>query len=106
MKRSTMYVLMCAFLLLFASAAWAGDTIPKAAWKRPLGLPLSNPGVTRVAGDIDDGYWQGVPVGGFGAGTFSRSYRGNFERWHRAYFRGVASSLGLGFHDASDRNRK
>ncbi|MGZ4816516.1 MAG: GH116 family glycosyl hydrolase [Terriglobales bacterium] len=31
---------------------------------------------------IDDGYWQGAPVGGFGAGTFSRSYRGNFERWH------------------------
>jgi len=47
-----------------------------------LGLPLSNPGVTRVAGDIDDGYWQGVPVGGFGAGTFSRSYRGDFARWH------------------------
>ena len=32
--------------------------------------------------NIDDGYWQGAPVGGFGAGTFSRSYRGNFERWH------------------------
>jgi predicted RNA-binding Zn-ribbon protein involved in translation (DUF1610 family) len=31
---------------------------------------------------------------------------GHFERWHRAYSRGVASSLGLGFHDASDRNRK
>jgi len=47
-----------------------------------LGLSLSTPGVTRVAGDIDDGYWQGVPVGGFGAGTFSRSYRGDFARWH------------------------
>ena len=82
LKRSSMHVLMCALLLLFASAAWGGDAIPKAAWKRPLGLPLGNPGVTRVAGDIDDGYWQGVPVGGFGAGTFSRSYRGDFARWH------------------------
>ena len=47
-----------------------------------MGLPLENPGVTRNAGDIDDGYWQGVPVGGLGAGTFSRSYRGDFARWH------------------------
>src|ERR1700727_107895 len=77
-----MRALVCAFFLILATAAWGGDTIPKAAWKRPLGLPLSNPGVTRVAGDIDDGYWQGVPVGGFGAGTFSRSYRGDFARWH------------------------
>jgi non-lysosomal glucosylceramidase len=82
LKRSSMHVLMCALLLLFASAARGEDAIPKAAWKRPLGLPLSNAGVTRVAGDIDDGYWQGVPVGGFGAGTFSRSYRGDFARWH------------------------
>ena len=82
MKHSSMRALVCAFFLVLSSAAWGGDTIPKAAWKRPLGLPLSNPGVTRVAGDIDDGYWQGVPVGGFGAGTFSRSYRGDFARWH------------------------
>src|ERR1700691_1973572 len=60
----------------------AQDGIPKAAWTRPLGLPLSNPGVTRMPGNIDDGYWQGVPVGGLGAGTFSRSYRGDFSRWH------------------------
>ena len=33
-------------------------------------------------GMIDDGYWQGAPVGGFGAGTFSRTYRGDFARWH------------------------
>jgi hypothetical protein len=30
-------------------------------------------------GLIDDGYWQGAPVGGMGAGTFSRSYRGDFS---------------------------
>ena len=44
-----------------------------------------SPGESRsdaLAGDIDDGYWQGVPVGGIGAGTFSRSYRGDFARWH------------------------
>jgi non-lysosomal glucosylceramidase len=35
-----------------------------------------------VPGNIDDGYWQGAPVGGFGSGTFSRSYRGDFARWH------------------------
>ena len=27
---------------------------------------------------------------------------GHFYRWHRAYSRGLASSLGLGFHSASD----
>jgi non-lysosomal glucosylceramidase len=72
-------------LALFAAAACAalGETkIPEAAWKRPLGQPFENPGVTRTPGDIDDGYWQGVPVGGLGAGTFSRSYRGDFSRWH------------------------
>jgi non-lysosomal glucosylceramidase len=31
---------------------------------------------------IDDGYWQGAPVGGFGAGTFSRTFGGDFSRWH------------------------
>ena len=69
-------------VLLIAAHAWAGDAIPKAAWRRPLGLPLDKPGVTRVPGNIDDGYWQGAPVGGFGSGTFSRSYRGDFARWH------------------------
>ena len=75
-------VVLFSLLLSFRSVAWGGDAIPEAAWKRPIGLPLENPGVKRVAGDIDDGYWQGVPVGGFGAGTFSRTYRGDFARWH------------------------
>ncbi len=74
--------MVAALCLLTAPLARSGDGIPKAAWKRPLGLPLANPGVTRAPGDIDDGYWQGVPVGGLGAGTFSRSYRGDFSRWH------------------------
>ena len=82
MRRQSIRTLAWILCLSAASTAWAGDAIPKAAWKRPLGLPLANPGVTRVPGDIDDGYWQGVPVGGMGAGTFSRSYRGDFARWH------------------------
>lgn len=69
-------------VILFATMARADDLISKAAWRRPLGLALENPGTSRVHGDIDDGYWQGAPVGGFGSGTFSRSYRGDFARWH------------------------
>src|ERR1700679_2551367 len=69
-------------VLLATTAAWTEDAIPKAAWRRPLGLPLVKPGVTRVPGNIDDGFWQGAPVGGFGSGTFSRTYRGDFARWH------------------------
>jgi non-lysosomal glucosylceramidase len=63
----------------------AGGDIPKAAWKRPIGAPLEHPGTKKPSldsGHIDDGYWQGAPVGGFGAGTFSRTYRGDFARWH------------------------
>src|SRR5207237_9618541 len=72
-------------IFLATSWAFAGDTIPKTAWKRAIGLPLANAGTkkpTLDAGHIDDGYWQGAPVGGFGAGTFSRTYRGDFARWH------------------------
>ncbi len=77
------------FSLLFLSALWstllyASDAIPEAAWRRPLGQPMASalgkkPEITTM---IDDGYWQGAPVGGFGAGTLSRSYRGDFVRWH------------------------
>ncbi len=71
--------------LPFGATLRAGDDIPKAAWKRPLGAPLPNQGTKKVtldANHIDDGAWQGAPVGGFGAGTFSRTYRGDFARWH------------------------
>jgi non-lysosomal glucosylceramidase len=69
---------------LFVAAPFSclGDEIPKIAWRRPLGQPLDQPGVRKNKVDIDDGYWQGAPVGGFGAGTFSRTYRGDFSRWH------------------------
>ncbi len=88
MKRS---ILVRAFVALVLSGTpirlahaqdSSGAAIPKTAWRRPLGQPLANPGVKRNATDIDDGYWQGSPVGGFGSGTFSRTYRGDFARWH------------------------
>ncbi|HWY67917.1 MAG TPA: non-lysosomal glucosylceramidase [Terriglobales bacterium] len=61
----------------------ADDNIPHAAWRIPIGQPPANPGGHKPeVSNIDDGYWQGAPVGGFGAGTFSRSYRGHYERWH------------------------
>jgi non-lysosomal glucosylceramidase len=65
---------------------FAAGEIPKVAWKRGIGQPLENAGGRKPAlaptGMIDDGYWQGAPVGGFGSGTFSRTYRGDFARWH------------------------
>ena len=77
----------CLFALTLVSlSAFADDQIPAAAWRIPIGQPPANPGGRKpqleAASNIDDGYWQGAPVGGIGAGTFSRSYRGNFERWH------------------------
>jgi non-lysosomal glucosylceramidase len=71
--------------LVSVAAARGGDDIPKAAWKRPIGAPVANAGTKKPAldaGHIDNSYWQGAPVGGFGAGTFSRTYRGDFARWH------------------------
>jgi non-lysosomal glucosylceramidase len=83
MKAFAFSILITGLMLVPLLAA--GDDIPKAAWKRPLGAPLENPGKKKTgleAQHLDDGYWQGAPVGGFGAGTFSRSYRGDFVRWH------------------------
>src|ERR1051325_5615953 len=83
MKQRLQYAVM--LVLICATTAWAGDAIPKAAWKCASGLPLENAGGVKPqlkGGMIDDGYWQGGPVGGFGAGTFSRTFRGDFSRWH------------------------
>ena len=72
------------FLLMSFSNLWAGDVIPKIAWKRGIGVPLADAGTRKpqLTDLIDDGFWQGAPVGGFGSGTFSRTYRGDFSRWH------------------------
>ena len=85
--RRTSFLRISLFTLFIALAPHvsSADGIPKAAWKRPIGEPLANPGTRKPAldgGHIDDGFWQGAPVGGFGAGTFSQTYRGDFARWH------------------------
>ncbi len=88
-----MHKLFCGCVLLLlscvtplAQAQQAQDGgIPAVAWKRPIGEPLAGAGTKKTtlpADHIDDSYWQGAPVGGFGAGTFSRTYRGDFARWH------------------------
>jgi len=58
--------------------------IPRGAWRRPIGLPLENPGrsLQKPHVSLDDGFWQGAPLGGIGAGTIGRTYRGDFARWH------------------------
>ena len=62
--------------------------IPKEAWKRKIGEPLESPGTGKIIGpegglpNFDDGYYQGIPLGGLGAGTICQSYRGDFSKWH------------------------
>lgn len=57
--------------------------IPEAAWSRPIGLPHENPGRPRVnVPMIDDGPFNGAPLGGLGAGAIGRTYAGDFARWH------------------------
>lgn len=62
--------------------------IPNISWEREIGLLLDSPGVTKVSGpegglpNFDDGYFQGIPLGGFGAGTLSQTYRGDFSVWN------------------------
>jgi len=62
--------------------------IPKVTWSRPIGLPFDSVGHPYHRTNIDDGYWQGAPLGGMGAGSIGRTYRGDFARWH----------LKVGFH--------
>jgi non-lysosomal glucosylceramidase len=82
---SSLRVSFLTLLFLLSPPAWSQSGVPAAAWKRPIGLPLENAGTKKTtlpAFHIDDGFWQGAPVGGFGSGTFSRTYRGDFARWH------------------------
>jgi len=83
--RRGMFAAACVVLMGCAATSLLADEIPRAAWRRPIGQPLEDAGTSKPAlgsGHIDDGYWQGAPVGGFGAGTFSRTFRGDFARWH------------------------
>ncbi|HLF25013.1 MAG TPA: non-lysosomal glucosylceramidase [Anaerolineae bacterium] len=57
--------------------------IPAPAWSRGIGVPYAEAGKPNVDYDmIDDGPWAGVPLGGLGAGSIGRTYRGDFARWH------------------------
>jgi len=40
------YLSPLTLVLALAPQSWAGDAIPKAAWRRPLGLPLDKAGGT------------------------------------------------------------
>ena len=82
MKLSCRSCFLLVIVLLVSFFVSASDQIPPVAWRIPIGQPLANPGGRDNSVNIDDGFWQGAPVGGIGAGTFSRTYRGNFERWH------------------------
>jgi non-lysosomal glucosylceramidase len=65
------------------SSLTAND-IPAAAWKRPIGLPCPDACVASAVDHplIDDGAFQGLPLGGLGSGAIGRSFRGDFSRWH------------------------
>jgi non-lysosomal glucosylceramidase len=78
-------------LLLVVSAASAQPRaiprqkvgIPPMAWSRPIGLPFEEAGHPyEESTKIDDGAWAGLPLGGLGAGSIGRTWRGDFARWH------------------------
>jgi non-lysosomal glucosylceramidase len=56
--------------------------IPACAWKRSIAHGWEQPYTVRYASNLDDGPWQGMPLGGFGAGCIGRSHRGDFNLWH------------------------
>ena len=66
MTQRSRYFAILFLILCFVPCAWSGDSIPKAAWKRAIGAPLPNAGTRKpnLTDLIDDGYWQGAPVGG------------------------------------------
>ncbi len=65
--------------------ALVSQDIPAAAWSWPMGQDLPTVGHKRpdLGFDlIDDGIWNGAPIGGFGAGAIGRTFAGDFRRWH------------------------
>ncbi|MFN8528277.1 MAG: non-lysosomal glucosylceramidase [Anaerolineae bacterium] len=58
--------------------------VPEAAWSRPIGQPFDTPAKPRVHSLIDplinDGPYQGLPIGGLGSGSIGRTFRGDFAR--------------------------
>jgi non-lysosomal glucosylceramidase len=65
-------------------ATIAPAKIPSIGFDIGIGVPPAHPGKAKPEStpQIDDGYFNGVPVGGFGAGTIGRTYRGDFARYH------------------------
>lgn len=56
--------------------------VPKAAWSIEMDKQLDRPGKLRMTTHMQDGgYYQGLPIGGFGSGSMGRNYRGGFGRW-------------------------
>ncbi|HET9519822.1 MAG TPA: non-lysosomal glucosylceramidase [Candidatus Limnocylindrales bacterium] len=57
--------------------------IPGVAWRWPMGRPCPDVGHPHVTTPmIDDGPWNGVPIGGLGTGSIGRTHRGDAARWH------------------------
>ena len=67
--------------------------------RRKRGGREGEPPVADFTRIINDGFNQGVPIGGLGAGSIGRSYRGDFARWHlRVGRHEYAPSLPNQFH--------
>jgi hypothetical protein len=67
-------ITMFALVTAWASIALGPNLIPAADWRIPSGTAPANPGAQRseLKGvNIDEGYWQGAPVGGMGGATSS-----------------------------------
>ncbi len=57
-------------------------SVPEAAWARSMGISCEEAGKPYTWHVVDDPVWAGAPLGGIGAGSIGRSYRGDFSRWH------------------------
>ncbi|MBN1798724.1 MAG: hypothetical protein JW822_09105 [Spirochaetales bacterium] len=58
------------------------SSVPEAAWARSMGMACEEAGKPYTWHVVDDPVWAGAPLGGIGAGSIGRSYRGDFSRWH------------------------
>jgi uncharacterized protein (DUF608 family) len=79
-------------VMLFATIARADDLIPKAAWRRPLGLALENPGTSRVHGDIDVSKFANGEMGAVNGVTSDGSVINDNEQAREVW---VGTSFGL-----------
>ena len=52
------------------------------AWTHAMGGPAASERTRPRVPCVDDGPVAGAPIGGMGAGTMGRTYRGDFARWH------------------------